>query len=59
MRSSVFFLKTSSLEKLKEAEIGEEMAENRNSSEKNGDISALIRGNHQTQYLLGREAVNG
>ena len=31
----------------------------KNTSEKNGDISALIRGNHNTQYLLGREAVNG
>lgn len=31
----------------------------KNMSEKNGDISALIRGNHNTQYLLGREAVNG
>ena len=36
-----------------------EMADNKNSSDKSGDISALIRGNHQTQYLLGREAVNG
>lgn len=34
------------------------MADNKNSSDKSGDISALIRGNHQTQYLLGREAVN-